>query len=112
MLGLKRLRWNQLLLMGLVLLAAVAGSTMGYFFRFDLPDIQALEDYNPPEMTRVLSRDGVEVGTFAEERRILIEFGEIPKTFLQALIATEDSNFYNHPGIDFKGIGKILKASF
>ena len=44
-----------LLLVGLVALAAVAGATLGYFMRFDLPDVRALEDYRPPEMTRVES---------------------------------------------------------
>ena len=81
MFRLKRLRWYHLLLASLVLVAAVTGATMGYFFRFDLPDIRALEDYNPPEMTHVLARDGVEVGSFAEERRILIEYGETNDVF-------------------------------
>lgn len=108
MIGLQRVRWFHLLLAGLVVAAAVAGSTMGYFLRFDLPDIRALEDYNPPEMTRVLAKDGEEIGTFAEERRILIDFGQIPQPFLEALIATEDSSFYRHTGIDFKGIVRAL----
>ena len=90
----------------LVFLTAVAGLLFGRFLRFDLPDVRALEDYSPPLMTRVLAGDGSMVAAFAEERRILIEYHDIPQTFLQALIATEDSNFYGHPGVDLKGIAR------
>ncbi len=51
---------------------------VGCFLRFDLPDVRALEDYNPPVMTRVLAADGSTVATFAEQRRILIEFARHP----------------------------------
>jgi len=103
-----RRHWPYLLLGALVLLAAVCGASLGYFMRFDLPDVRALEDYRPPEMSRVLAADGSQVGTFAEERRILIRYGEIPPVFQRALIATEDANFYGHTGIDFKGIARAL----
>ena len=87
-------------------LAALAGVLLGRFLQFDLPDVRALEDYSPPVMTRVMSRDGSMVAAFAEERRILIEYHDVPETFLQALIATEDSHFYHHPGVDLRGIAR------
>lgn len=76
--------------------------------QFDLPDVRALQDYNPPVMTSVLANDDSLVESFAEERRILIEYRDVPPAFVQALIATEDSNFYNHPGFDLKGIIRAL----
>jgi penicillin-binding protein 1A len=103
-----RKRWPYLVVGSLVLVAALAGSLVGRFLQLDLPDVRALEDYNPPVMTSVLARDGSEVAAFAEERRILIEYHDIPPTFLQALVATEDSAFYRHPGIDIKGIVRAL----
>ena len=85
-------------------MASALGGLAGYFMRFDLPDVQALEDYNPPQMTRVVASDGTMLDTFAEQRRILIEYREIPEVFLNALIASEDASYYRHTGIDIKGI--------
>jgi penicillin-binding protein 1A len=90
-------------------LAAVAGAGLGYFMRFDLPDVRALEDYRPPLMTRVMDRDGALLDTFAEQRRILIDLDDIPLAFRDALLASEDSSFFRHTGIDVKG---ILRAAW
>ena len=101
-------RWPYVVLGTAMLLAVVSGVVLGQVMQFDLPDVRALEDYNPPVMTSVLARDDSLVESFAEERRILIEYRDVPPAFLQALIATEDSNFYNHPGFDLKGIIRAL----
>jgi len=97
------------LLASLVLVAALSGGVLGYFMRFDLPDVRALEDYDPPQMTHVLAADGSLVGTFQEQRRILIDFEDIPLVFRQALLATEDASFYRHTGLDFQS---ILRAAW
>jgi penicillin-binding protein 1A len=60
-------------------------------------------------MTRVVDRDGSLVSTFAEQRRILIGLEDIPPTFRDALLASEDASFYRHTGIDVKG---ILRAAW
>ena len=97
-------RWPFRVLVVAVVLASALGALAGYFMRFDLPDVRALEDYNPPQMTRVVAADGTMLETFAEQRRILIEFRDIPQVFLDALVAAEDANYYRHTGIDIKGI--------
>jgi penicillin-binding protein 1A len=97
-------RWPLLVLGILLVVAAGGGATLGYFLKFDLPDVRALEDYTPPLMTRVLAHDGALVDTFAQQRRIFVEYSEIPESFRKALIATEDSRFYDHTGIDIRGI--------
>ncbi|HXV76931.1 MAG TPA: PBP1A family penicillin-binding protein [Candidatus Polarisedimenticolaceae bacterium] len=101
-------RGPYLVMAGCVLGAALAGLVFGRFVRFDLPDVRGLEDYNPPVMTRVMARDGSMIASFAEERRMLIDLPDIPQVFIQALVATEDSSFYRHPGIDVKGIVRAL----
>ena len=101
-------RWPYVVLGAAMLIAVASGVVLGRVMRFDLPDVRALEDYNPPVMTSVLARDASLVESFAEERRILIEYRDVPQAFLQALIATEDSNFYRHPGFDLKGIVRAL----
>ena len=61
-----RRRWPYFALAGAILVSAVTGASLGTFLRFDLPDVGTLEDYNPPEMSRVLGADGSVVGTFAQ----------------------------------------------
>ncbi len=86
--------------------AALSGASLGYYLRLDLPDVNGLEDYSPPVMTRVLADDGSLLDNFFEERRILVEYQDIPESFRQALIATEDSNFYAHAGVDLIGVAR------
>jgi penicillin-binding protein 1A len=87
----------------LTLLACIFGATSGYFVRVDMPNLRGLEDYAPPEMTRILARDGSQIASFAAEKRILLDDDDIPASFRQALIASEDSRFADHAGIDPMG---------
>lgn len=101
-----RRHWRGTALAGGVLLSALVGGSMGYFLRLDLPDVRALQDYNPPVMSRVLARDNSTVATFAEQRRVMIDYNDIPLRFQQALIAIEDASYFRHTGIDFSGIAR------
>ena len=85
------------------LVAAGLGTSAGYFLRFDLPDLRELEEYRPAQMTRMLARDGSVIATFGAEKRIVLDHGEITAAFREALIASEDSGFMHHTGIDIKG---------
>jgi penicillin-binding protein 1A len=96
------LRW---LVVGIFIglgLGAVIG--LGLSRWVDLPAVEALTSFRPAAATEVLASDGSRVGTFASERRIPVGFEEIPTIFLKAVIAVEDANFYQHPGVDPKGI--------
>nr|WP_240636120.1 penicillin-binding protein 1A [Caldimonas tepidiphila] len=70
----------------------------------NLPDIQGLTDYRPKQPLRVFSRDGVLIGEFGEERRRFVPIREIPKVMQNAVLAIEDSRFYEHRGVDYLGI--------
>ena len=63
----------------------------------------------PKTITKVLDRNGDVIGVFAEENRVVIPFGDIPRAFVGAVIATEDSDFMNHGGISARG---IVRAGF
>jgi penicillin-binding protein 1A len=63
----------------------------------------------PKTITKVLDRNGDVIGIFAEENRVVIPFGDIPRAFVGAIIATEDSDFMNHGGISGRG---VLRAGF
>jgi len=70
----------------------------------DLPQINSLKDYNPPMNSKILSKEGevlLEIGT---ETRDVVSFKKIPKKVVDAFLAAEDDNFYNHKGIDYLGI--------
>ena len=58
----------------------------------------------PKTITKVLDRNGDVIGVFAEENRVVIPFGDIPRAFVGAVIATEDSDFMNHGGISARGV--------
>src|SRR5262244_3008415 len=86
----------------LVGIAAAAG--LLWHFSKDLPDYSQLQDYEPPVMTRVHAADGALVAEYAKERRLYIPIQAVPKLVLNAFIAAEDKNFYEHGGLDFQGI--------
>lgn len=70
----------------------------------DLPDYEVLAKYEPPVMTRVHATDGSLIAEYATERRIYVPINAIPEKLIQAFLAAEDKNFYQHGGIDFQGI--------
>jgi len=63
-----------------------------------------LRKFKPRLITKVYDIHGRIIGTFSREKRELITYGEIPETFVQALVATEDANFFNHIGVDPMGV--------
>ena len=98
---LKRLAVAAAVLCGIAILAFA-----GYFLFLlaTLPKVDRLADYNPPIVTQVFGDDGSLVGEFYLERRIVVPVDKIPKKLISAFVAAEDSNFYQHKGIDYIGI--------
>ena len=78
----------------------------GYFsyLMVTLPKVDRLADYKPPIVSQVFGEDGSLVGEFYLERRTLVTVAKIPKKLIQAFVAAEDSNFYQHRGIDYLGV--------
>jgi penicillin-binding protein 1A len=62
----------------------------------------------PKTITKVLDRNGDIIGVFAEEHRVVIPYGDIPRAFIGGLIATEDANFLKHSGVSSKGFARAL----
>ncbi|HSI53820.1 MAG: penicillin-binding protein 1A [Ramlibacter sp.] len=77
----------------------------------NLPDITELSDYRPKLPLRVFSSDGVLIGEFGEERRNLTPIAEIPKVMKDAVLAIEDSRFYSHGGVDYRGLLRAALAN-
>ena len=70
----------------------------------DLPDYKKLATYAPPVATRLYASDGSLLIEYAEERRVFIDFADMPPQLVNAFVAAEDQNFWRHPGIDMQGI--------
>src|SRR5947207_12179958 len=92
----------------IVAIAAAAG--LLWHFSKDLPEYSQLQDYEPAVMTRVHAADGSLLAEYARERRLYIPVQAVPKLVINAFIAAEDKNFYEHGGIDFSGIARALIA--
>src|SRR3979490_689464 len=88
----------------LVGVAATAG--LIWHFSKDLPDYSQLQDYEPPVMTRVHAADGALLGEYSKERRLYLPIQAVPKLGINAFLAAEDKNFYEHGGIDFSGMAR------
>lgn len=74
----------------------------------DLPDYKKLATYAPPVATRLYASDGSLLQEYAEERRVFIDYADMPPMLVNAFIAAEDQNFWTHPGIDIQGITRAL----
>ncbi len=88
----------------LVGVAAAAG--LIWHYSKDLPDYSQLQDYEPPVMTRVHAADGALLGEYAKERRLYLPIQAVPKLVINAFLAAEDKNFYEHGGIDYSGMAR------
>ena len=79
-----------------------------FIYGNDLPDYKKLATYAPPVATRLYASDGSLLIEYAEERRVFIDFEDLPPQLVNAFIAAEDQNFWTHPGIDVQGITRAL----
>ena len=74
----------------------------------DLPDYKNLATYAPPVATRLYASDGSLLIEYAEERRVFIDYADMPPQLVNAFIAAEDQNFWTHPGVDVQGLTRAL----
>ncbi len=100
-----RLFWLTLLL-GLLGFAAVVG--IFWHYGKDLPDVASLREYNPPQTTRILDRNGELLGEIFNERRTVVPMERIPRALVLSVLAAEDADFYQHEGFDYPGIVRAL----
>lgn len=102
------------ILIGLCALFLI-GITSVYFIiksvQNSLPEIIKVEDYKPLLVSQVYDRNGKKVGEFFRERRILIPYKEIPKHVVEAFIAAEDDQFFEHKGINLQALLRAAIAN-
>src|ERR1700741_5521729 len=93
---------------GTILFVVGVAATAGLLWHFskDLPDYSQLQNYEPPVMTRVHAADGSLVGEYARERRLYLPIQAVRKLVINAFLAAEDKNFYEHGGVDYTGMAR------
>ncbi len=77
----------------------------------NLPSLDTLTDYHPKVPLRVYTAEGVLIGEFGEERRVLVDIQQVPPALINAIVATEDERFYQHSGIDYTGVARAAYAN-
>lgn len=78
----------------------------------ELPSTQQLENPKFFQASEIYSSDGKLIGTYYTENRINVDYDQLPKNLVNALIATEDKRFYDHSGVDFQGVGRAVVGVF
>ena len=83
-----------------------------WYFSIGLPDYKKLSNYQPPISSRVYSNDGKLVAEYALEKRLFIPFESVPEKVINSFLSAEDKNFFNHPGVDAKGVLRAMIKNF
>ncbi len=111
----RRPLWQKLLIAGGI--ATLASAVLGVVsiflvvrhFSKDLPDVHELEKgYAPPQVTRVLARDGTLLANLFLERRTVVPIEKIPDHVKTAFLAAEDAGFFEHEGLDYLGLVRAM----
>jgi len=84
---------------GLLLVAAAY-----FYIAPQLPPIERLKDVQLQEPLRVFSDDGKLIAEFGEQHRTPVAYDELPPAVINAILATEDDRFFEHPGVDYQGL--------
>jgi penicillin-binding protein 1A len=75
----------------------------------ELPSFEELENPKSDLATEVISSDGKTLGKYyVKANRTPIKYNDLPKNLIKALVATEDERFYEHSGIDFRGLARAI----
>jgi len=77
-------------------------------FSNNLPDYKYLKNYKAPVSSKIYSGNGELIQDFSSEKRIFIPYNSIPKIVINSFLSAEDKNFFNHPGIDAKGVLRAI----
>ena len=105
---------KKLIILGLLssILFIVAIISILWTYSNKLPDYKYLKSYKPPVSSKLYSGNGVLVSDFSSEKRIFVPYSAISQTVINSFLSAEDKNFFNHPGVDAKGVIRAIKNNF
>lgn len=96
---------------GVLAIAMLGGLALAVAYP-NLPEISGLVDYRPKLPMRIYTADDVLLGEFGAERRQFTPIAKVPVVMQQAVLAIEDARFYQHSGVDYKGVLRAALAQF
>lgn len=105
------LRWGKRALIAgsvLVVAGAIALWLVVRHYEAGLPSVTELEHYTPPQVTRVLARDGTVLAELFTQRRTVVPIASLPPHVKLAVLAAEDAGFYEHEGLNYWGIARAF----
>lgn len=97
-----RIVWRSLL--GISVLLIFFGVIGLLYIESTLPSVDSLRDVRLKVPLRIFSQDGKLIAEFGEGRRNPVSLEQVPKDLINAVLATEDRRFYEHPGVDLRGL--------
>tara|TARA_B100000886_G_scaffold5553_1_gene3457 strand:+ start:40 stop:2376 length:2337 start_codon:yes stop_codon:yes gene_type:complete len=102
---------KRLIIFGLLssILTLVATISILWTYSNKLPDYKYLKNYKPPVSSKLYSGNGVLVSDFSSEKRIFVPYSAISQKVINAFLSAEDKNFFDHPGVDAKGVIRAIK---
>ena len=98
-------------LLTLFVLGCVAVGMVYVQFKSELPDVESLKTVELQQPMQIYTSDGKLIGEVGEQRRVPVKLENIPEKLIQAVLATEDSRFYEHHGLDPIGIARALMVT-
>ena len=87
-----------------LLLGGIAATLLYFHFDSELPDVESLRDVRLQVPLRIYSGDGLLLAEYGEQRREPVTYAEVPERVVQAFLAAEDDRFFEHPGVDYRGL--------
>ncbi len=109
--GSRFLRWARRIAIALVVLTLLGVSAVAFaiwYYGRDLPTVETLRSYTPPQTTRVVDRNGQLIGEIFTERRTVVPMERIPRVLVLSVLAAEDADFYVHEGLDYPGLVRAV----
>lgn len=92
----------------LLLIVMLVTASLLYYMANNLPDVSTLRSVQLQEPLRIYSADDKLIAEIGNKRRIPVSLAEIPQDLIHAILATEDHRFYQHSGVDIKGLARAV----
>ncbi len=102
-------------ILALVTLGSIVLAILYFSFTRDLPNLITMKDYRPAIVTQIHAVHGDKsqlIGEFYKERRYVVAYEEIPQKLVEAFVAAEDDQFFQHQGVNFMSIARASIANF
>ena len=101
-----------LLILALAGLAVGLGALFGAYIAIkdNLPNVADIDTFRPKLITTIYTADGQPLKEFAEEKRVEVPYSRLPRSLVDAIVATEDPSFFRHGGVDLRGILRAVWA--